>query len=84
LRFSFVRRDGLGEVVPVKPDQKREKPDNKRSEDKEKKFREPAYFPFFLLSHLGRRFTLNDYSRLCYFYPHPSLSRDGRGLEDKE
>ena len=40
-----------GNVVPVKPDHKGEKPDNKRSEDEEKKRFEPISFLFFLFCH---------------------------------
>ena len=69
LDFSFVRQEGLGEVVPVKPDKKGEKPDNDRGADKEQKFPEPAYFPFFLLSHFDRRFAVNDYSASLLFLP---------------
>jgi hypothetical protein len=52
-RRPIVSARKTGDVVPVKPDQKREKPDNERGADKEKKFPEPASFSSSFLSHVG-------------------------------
>jgi hypothetical protein len=43
-----------GDVVPVKPDQKRDKPNNERSQDEEKKASKPSSFSSSsFLSHVG-------------------------------